>query len=261
MVLSITCLQHSLHQTIPLFDYQNILTFVWVYFRCAWKEMILTTTVAANSIALHLLKLLLQRLDRRVCALQILVQAITLTNELLLPLSESVFLNLDLLRESLSEILFLFLELGVVELSGSSLAKLAGLHLLGAVGFVVGFFGSVDEVEHVGSNENRAQLLKITVVFVLNFCNAPRVLTTLDDAPIACLNILLRANDGKWHGGHQASCVLCRGFIIFLNGGSVDLDTLCLDDSSNLCAISFRCVGGHFLLNVLFACSGLNQQG
>ena len=237
-MLSITCLQHSLHQTIPLFDHQNILTSVWVYFRCAWKEMILTTTVAANSIALHLLKLLLQRLDRGVCALQILVQAITLTNELLLPLSESVFLNLNLLRESLSEILFLFLELRVVKLSWSGLTEFTGLHLLGAVCFVVCFFGGVDKIEHVGSDENRAQLLEIAVVFVLDFCDTPRVLTALDNAAIAGLDILLGADDGKWHGSHQASCVLCGSLVIFLDRWGVNLDTLGLDNSSNLCDVS-----------------------
>jgi hypothetical protein len=202
----------------------------------------LTTTVAANSSALHLLKLLLQRLDRRMCALQILVQAITLTDELLLPLSEPVLLNLNLLREPLSEILFLFLELGVIELSRSGLAELAGLHLLGAVGFVVRFFGGVDEIEHVGSDENRAQLLEIAVVFILDFCDTPGVLATLDDTAIACLHILLRADDGKRHGGHQASCMLCSGLVIFLDGRCVDLDTLCLDDSPNLCDVSFECV-------------------
>lgn len=110
--------------------------------------------MAANGASLHGLELRLQRLDSSVRALQILVQAITLADKLLLPLSESVFLNLDLLGESLSQALLLFLELGVVELSWSRLAEFASLHLLGAVSFIVGFFGGVDEVEHVGSDEN-----------------------------------------------------------------------------------------------------------
>jgi len=195
--------------------------------------------VAADSVALHLLKLLLQRLDRRVRALQILVQAVTLADELLLPLSESVLLNLDLLREPLSEILFLFLELGVVELSGSGLAELARLHLLGTVGFVVCFFGGVDEVEHVGSDENGTELLKIAVVLVLDFCDTPGVLTTLDNAAIACLHILLGTDNSKRHGSHQASCMLCSGLIIFLNRRCVDFDTLRFNDGPNLCDISF----------------------
>ena len=112
--------------------------------------------------------------------------AITLRDELLLPLSESLLLDLDLLGESLlRRALFLFLELGVVQLSWSSLAELAGLHLLGAVCLVVRFFGGVDEIQHVGSNQDGAELLEVAVVLVLNLCNTPRVLATLDDAPVA----------------------------------------------------------------------------
>jgi hypothetical protein len=77
------------------------------------------------------------------------------------------------------------------------------------------------------------------VVFVLDFCDTPRVLTALDDAAIACLHILLRANDGKWHGGHEASGMLCSGLVILLDGWCVNLDTLRFNDRPDLCGISF----------------------
>jgi hypothetical protein len=194
----------------------------------------LTTAVAANSAALHLLKLLLQRFNSSMRALQVLVQAVTLADKLLLPLSESVLLNLHLLSESLPQALFLFLELGVVELSWSSLAEFACLHLLSTVGFVVCFFGRVDEVQHVGSDQDRAKLLEIAVVFILDFGNTPGVLTSLDNAAIASLDVLLGANDGKWHSGHKASRMLGGSLVVFLDGRCVDLDTLGLDDSANL---------------------------
>lgn len=46
--------------------------------------------------------------------LEVLVQAVALGNQLLLPLPESLLLNLDLLSEALAQRLFLLLELGVV---------------------------------------------------------------------------------------------------------------------------------------------------
>lgn len=114
----------------------------------------LATTVGSDSGSLHLLEFLLQGLDGCVCALEILVETITLADELLLPLSESVLLDLDLLCESLSETLFLFLELGVIEFSWSGLTEFAGLHLLSTVSFVVGFLGCVDEIQHVCSDQD-----------------------------------------------------------------------------------------------------------
>lgn len=93
--------------------------------------------MAADSAALHLLQLLLELLNLSMGLLEILVETVALGDELLLPLAETLFLDLDLLGETLSESLLLFLELGVVELSGTSLAELAGLHLLSAVSLVV----------------------------------------------------------------------------------------------------------------------------
>jgi hypothetical protein len=190
--------------------------------------------VAADSAALHLLQLLLERLDGGVGALQILVKAVTLADELLLPLSESVLLDLDLLSESLPQALFLFLELGVVELPWSGLSELPGLHLGGTVSFVVLFFGGVDQVKHVCSDQDRAELLEIAVVLILDFRNTPGVLAALDNAAVTSLDILLRANDSEGHGCHQAARMLGGGFIILLNWWGIDLNSLCLNDGPDL---------------------------
>src|SRR6266536_25653 len=121
---------------------------------------------------------------RSVSALQILVQLVPLGDQLLLPLSESLLLDLDLLCESLPQVLFLFLELGVIQLPGSSLAELPSLHLLRTVGFVVHLLGGVDEVKHVSTDEDRSEFLEVAMVLVLHLGNTPSVLTTLDDTTI-----------------------------------------------------------------------------
>ena len=112
------------------------------------------------------------------CSFQVLVETITFGDQLLPPLSESLFFDLNLLGETLPESLFLFLELGVVELSGLALAKLAGLHLLSAVNFVV-----------------------LPVVFILDFGDTPAISSASDDAAIGSLHILLATDHGKWHSG------------------------------------------------------------
>lgn len=194
----------------------------------------LSATVASDSISLHSLKLVLQLLDLGVGLLEILIETITLSNELLFPLSEALLLDLNLLSESLSQSLLLFLELRVVELPGSSLAEFASLHLLCSVGLIVKLLSSVDKVEHVGADQDGSQLLEVAVVFVLDLGNTPRVLTTLDDAAIAGLDVLLRADDGKRHSGHKATRVLGSSLVILLDRGLVDLDVLGLDDAHNL---------------------------
>jgi hypothetical protein len=190
--------------------------------------------MAANSTTLHLLKLLLQALNCRMGTLQILIQTITLTNKLLFPLSEPMLLNLNLLSESLSQRLFLLLELRVVELTRSCLTEFAGLHLLSAVGFIVGFFGGVDEIEHVGSDEDGTELLEVAVVLVLDFGNSPAVLAALDDPTVRGLDVFLGTDHGKWHSGHERTCVLGGGLVIFLHGWCVDLDALGLNDCTDL---------------------------
>lgn len=190
--------------------------------------------MTANSATLHLLKLLLQALNRRMRALQILIQTITLTNKLLLPLSEPVLLNLDLLRKPLSQRLFLLLELRVIKLARSRLAEFASFHLLGAVSFIVRFLGGVDEIQHMSSDQNRAQLLEVAVVFVLDFCYAPAVLAALDNAAVGGLDIFLGSDHGEWHGCHEGSGMLGSGLVVLLNRWCVDFDALGLNDCTDL---------------------------
>lgn len=93
---------------------------------------------------------------------------------MLLPLPEAGLLRLDLLREALPELLLFLLELGVVELLDLAFAILARLHLLLAVVLVVRLFGGGDKVQHVGADEERAQLAEIAVVLILD-CRAGKV--------------------------------------------------------------------------------------
>ena len=179
---------------------------------------------------LHLLQLLLQLLDLRMRRLEILVETVSLTNQLLLPRTESTLFDLDLLGESLTERFLFLLELGVVELPWSSFAEFAGLHLLSAIGFVVVLLGGVDEVEHVSADEDGAKFLEVAVFLIFDFCDAPGVLTALDDAAVMSLDILLAADDGEWHGRHESAGVLQSSVIVLFHGGLVDLDTLSFDD-------------------------------
>lgn len=166
--------------------------------------------------------------------LEIFVKTITLLDKSLLPLAEAVLLNLDLLSELLPEQLLLFLELGVVELAGTSLAKLAGLHLLCTVGLVVCLFRCVDQVKHVRADENRAELLEIAVVLILHLGDTPRVLAALDNAAIASLDVLLGANNREGHGSHELLSVAGSIVVVLLNWGLIDGDALGLNDSTNL---------------------------
>lgn len=184
----------------------------------------------SDSTALHLLQFLFKLLDGCVCALEILVETVSLANELLLPLSEPLFLDLDLLCESLSQRLLFLLEFGVVQLSWSSLAELSGLHLLCSVCLVVSLFGGVDEIKHVGSDQDRSQVLEVAVVLVLDFRDTPRVLSALHDATVGRLDILLAANDGEGHSLHELLRMLGGCLVVFLNWWLVDLDALCFND-------------------------------
>jgi len=89
---------------------------------------------------------------------------------MLFPLPETSLLGLDLFGEALAECLFFLLEFRVVWLLDASLARLASLHLFQAVVLVVLFLSSVDEVEHMGADEQGTELAEIAVRFVLN-CN------------------------------------------------------------------------------------------
>jgi len=96
------------------------------------------------------------------------------TAYVLFPLSESGFLGLDLLCELLPQLFFLLLELGVVELFGLGLAEFAGLHLCLSVVLVVEVLRCRDEVKHVRSDEQRAQLFEVTVVLVLDWVHVSK---------------------------------------------------------------------------------------
>ena len=88
---------------------------------------------------------------------------------MLLPLPEPGLLRLDLLGEALPESLLLLLELGVLELAGLLLARLAHLHLRVAVVLVVELLSRRDEVEHVSADEEGAELAEVAVVLVLDY--------------------------------------------------------------------------------------------
>lgn len=87
---------------------------------------------------------------------------------MLLPLPETSLLGLDLLGEALPESLFLFLKLGVIGLLNASLAKPAGLHLLQAVVLIVRVLSGANEIQHVGSDEERAELAEVAVALVFD---------------------------------------------------------------------------------------------
>ena len=175
------------------------------------------------------------------CGFQVLVETVSLGNELLLPLPESLLLHLDLFGESLPQRFLFFLELGVVQLPGPGLAEFPRLHLLCTVGLVVLLFGGVDEVKHVGADKNRAQLLEVTVVLVLDFRNTPSILATLDDPVVVGLDVLLGSNHGVRHGRHQAACVVGGMLVILFNRWGVDLDSLGFDNSLDLLTNGLVC--------------------
>jgi hypothetical protein len=200
--------------------------------------MRLATTVRAVDAALETVHFGFKTLDLGMAGLEVLVQTVTLSNELLLPLPEALLLNLDLLGETLAERLFLLLELGVVQLPWACLAELPCLHLASAVGLVVVLLSGVDEVEHVGSDENCAELLEVAVLFVLDFGNTPSVLATLHGTAVVGLNVLLGTDDGEGHGVDEAACVLHGGSVIVLKRGSVDLDALGIDHLAHLKGVS-----------------------
>ena len=166
--------------------------------------------------------------------LEVLVEAVSLGNELLLPLPEALLLDLDLLGEALAESLFLLLELGVVQLARASLAELAGLHLACAVGFVVVLLGCVDEVEHVCADENSPEFLEIAVLFVFHLSDTPAVLTALDSPAVRSRDVALAADDREGHGLDEGTSVLKTSIVILLERGSVDLDVLGVDDGADL---------------------------
>lgn len=165
---------------------------------------------------------------------QVLVETVSLGDKLLLPLAESLLFDLDLFGETLAQSFLFLLELGVVQLPRSGFAELPRLHLLRTVGLVVLFFGRVNEIQHVSTDQNRTELSEVAVLLLLDLSNTPGVLTALDDLSFVVLDILLRSDHGERHSGHQGSRMVGGMFVIVFNGGRVDLDTLSFDNIADL---------------------------
>lgn len=178
-------------------------------------------------------------------AFQVFVQAISFGDQFLFPLSESLLLDLDLFGKALSEVLFLFLELGVVQLSRSGFSKFPGLHLECPVGLVMGFFCSMDEVEHVSSDEDRAQFLEVAMIFILDLCHTPSILAAFHDTTVGGLNVLLRTNNRERHGCHQATSMLSGMFIVLFDWWLIYFYSLGFDDGSNLERLAYGTAVAH----------------
>ena len=67
--------------------------------------------MAPHSAALHLLEILLELFDSSMCTFKILIESITLADELRFPLAETMLLNLNLLRKSLPQAFFFLLRI------------------------------------------------------------------------------------------------------------------------------------------------------
>jgi hypothetical protein len=64
--------------------------------------------------------------------------------------------------------------------------------------------------------------------------NTPKILTTLDDSAIRCLNIFGRADDGEWNGFNEDATMISGGLVISFNGRLVNPDALSCDDLPDL---------------------------
>lgn len=127
----------------------------------------------------HSIEFSLESLDSRVRSLEILVESVSLGDQVLFPLPEPRFLQLDLLGELLAQVFFLFFVFWIVELAHFGLAVLACFHLSLAVRLVVLLFGGVDEIEHMCADQKRAELLEVAMLLVFDctwrFSNAGNV--------------------------------------------------------------------------------------
>lgn len=149
---------------------------------------------------------------------------------MLLPLSETRLLGLDLLGKALAKLLLFLLEFGVIHLLHLWFPKFPCLHLLLSVVLVVELFGSRDQVQHVRPDQKRAQLAEIAVALVLDLRNTPEVLATLDHTPVWGLYIFSRADDRERHGIGKHTSVLCSGLVLSLDGGLINANSLRGDD-------------------------------
>jgi hypothetical protein len=156
--------------------------------------------LSASSIASsQLVQFRLERFDTRVSLFQVFVESVSFGNEMLLPLSESLLLQLDLLGKSPSKGFFLLFELGIVQLLDFGLSELTGLHLCLSICFVMSLFRCVDEVQHVGSDQKRSELLEVAMFLILN-CDRGREKGEIDSPRSATLSTpLVLDNHFKRH--------------------------------------------------------------
>jgi len=87
---------------------------------------------------------------------------------MLLPLPEACLFGFNLLGELFPERLFFLLELRVIGLFDTGLAKLAGLHLFQAIVLVVRVLRCANQVQHVRADQQGAKFTEIAVVLVLD---------------------------------------------------------------------------------------------
>jgi hypothetical protein len=92
----------------------------------------------------------------------------------------------------------------------------------------------MDEVEHVGADEDGAEFLEVAVLFILDFGNTPGVLAALDSAAVGGGDIALGADDGEGHGSDKGAGVLEASLVVFFERWGVNLDALGFDDGADL---------------------------
>lgn len=171
----------------------------------------------------------LELLDGAVCGLKILVEPVTLGDEVLLPLAEAALLEFDLLGEFAAELLLLLFEARVVEHLDLGLAELARLHLLLPIALVVRLLRARDEVEHVRANQERPQLLEVAVVLVLHLGRAPDVVAAAYDAAVGRAHVLRAADHAERHRGHKRTRVLSVRAVDGVDGRREYGNVLCKD--------------------------------
>lgn len=189
-----------------------------------------SSPLCAPAVASHGVELCLESFDSTVCLFEVLIEAVSLGNEMRLPLTEARLLELDLLCEAAAQGLLLLAVLWVVELLDLWLTELASLHLLLPVVLVVSFLCRGDQVEHMGADEEGSQLLEIAMLLVFDLGHTPQIVASLDQPSVSCLHVFCGAYDGEGHGAHERLCVLRARRVVCLDGWRVNSDTLAVDD-------------------------------
>src|SRR5277367_817258 len=93
--------------------------------------------------------------------------------------------------------------------------------------------GSLNKIQHVSPNQKTPQLLEITMLLILNFCNSPKILSAFDHLALRSLNILVTANDSKRHRSSQIPGMISSLTIILINRWSKDFNRLRSDNFTN----------------------------